>query len=183
MRWFALFALLFAGPAFAGVDVNTATAEELDTLPGIGPSTAAKIIAYRTEHGPFKTVDELDNVSGIGPATLADIRDLVSIGKGGEAAAATSSSEASTKSSASSASAAAPSSSAPADVGSCTVVNINTADAAALDTLNGVGPSTAAAIIESRTTEGLFTTCDELDRVKGIGPSTLEKIRPCCTTK
>jgi competence protein ComEA len=63
------------------------------------------------------------------------------------------------------------------------VVNINTADAAALDSLNGVGPTTAAAIIESRTTEGAFATCDDLDRVKGIGPSTLEKIRPCCTTK
>lgn len=184
MRWFALFALLFAGPALAGVDVNTATAEELETLSGIGPATAAKIIEYRTANGPFKTIDELDNVSGIGPATLEKIRADATVGKGEEAGLAAKSSGEGTapKGVGSSTPASAPAA-ATSDAGSCTVINVNTADAAALDTLNGVGPSTAAAILESRTTEGPFATCDDLDRVKGIGPATLEKIRPCCTTK
>jgi len=52
------------------IDLNTATADELMTVPGIGPKTAADIIAYRESHGGFDSVDELDNVSGIGPASV-----------------------------------------------------------------------------------------------------------------
>ena len=59
------------------IHLNSATAEQLDELPGVGPATAERIIEYRTTNGPFKTVDELDSVSGIGPAKLADLRDLV----------------------------------------------------------------------------------------------------------
>lgn len=59
------------------IDLNTATAEQLDTLPGIGPATAAAIVDHRTEHGPFASVDDLEAVSGIGPVKLAAIRDLV----------------------------------------------------------------------------------------------------------
>lgn len=55
------------------VDLNTATAEQLDTLPGIGPVTAAAILAWRAENGAFTSVDELLEISGIGDATLADI--------------------------------------------------------------------------------------------------------------
>ena len=61
----------------APIHLNSATAEQLDELPGVGPATAARIIDYRTANGPFKTVDELDSVSGIGPAKLAELRDLV----------------------------------------------------------------------------------------------------------
>lgn len=56
------------------LDVNTATAEELEQLDGIGPTTAAAIVAYREEHGGFASLDELDEVSGIGEARLASIR-------------------------------------------------------------------------------------------------------------
>lgn len=61
----------------APLDLNTATAEQLDSLPGIGPVTAQKILDYRQEHGGFGSVDELDAVPGIGPARLADLRELV----------------------------------------------------------------------------------------------------------
>jgi len=61
------------------INVNTASLEQLDSLPGIGPTTAQKIIDYRTEHGPFSTIDDLDNVSGIGPSTLDQIRALVTV--------------------------------------------------------------------------------------------------------
>jgi len=72
-----------AAPAAAGapssgpVSLSTATAEQLDALPGIGPVTAQKIVDYRTEHGAFHSVDELDAVSGIGPAKLDQLRGLV----------------------------------------------------------------------------------------------------------
>lgn len=59
------------------VDLNRASAEQLELLPGIGPATAAAIIAHRAENGPFQSVTALDNVSGIGPAKLALLRDLV----------------------------------------------------------------------------------------------------------
>ncbi len=59
------------------IHINTATAEELEQLPGIGPSLASAIVAYREEHGPFRSLEELDNVPGIGPAKLEAMRDLV----------------------------------------------------------------------------------------------------------
>ena len=60
----------------AGVAVER-QAEQLDTLPGVGPVTAQKIVDYRTQHGAFHSVDELDAIPGIGPARLADLRGLV----------------------------------------------------------------------------------------------------------
>jgi competence protein ComEA len=66
-------------------------------------------------------------------------------------------------------------------VGGTTIVNINTADQTTLETLNGVGPALATAIIQYRTEHGLFTTVDQLDDVSGIGPATLEKLRPQVT--
>jgi competence protein ComEA len=59
------------------VNLNTATAAELDALPGIGPATAAKIVADRTANGPFRSVDDLMRVSGIGPAKFDALKDLV----------------------------------------------------------------------------------------------------------
>jgi competence protein ComEA len=61
------------------VNVNTAGAEELETLPGIGEVLAAAIVAYREEHGPFTSVDQLVDVSGIGEVTLEEIRELVTV--------------------------------------------------------------------------------------------------------
>ncbi len=61
----------------APLDLNTATPEQLDALPGIGPATAAKIVAYRQAHGPFRSVSDLDGVPGIGQARIAQLKGLV----------------------------------------------------------------------------------------------------------
>ena len=72
-----------AGPAGGGgpavVDLNTATIEQLDTLPGIGPVTAQSILDWRAENGRFASVEDLLSVSGIGEKTLAELRDRVRV--------------------------------------------------------------------------------------------------------
>lgn len=61
------------------VDLNTATAQELDALPGIGPVLAQRIVAHRDEQGPFRSVDQLDDVPGIGPTIFAELAELVTV--------------------------------------------------------------------------------------------------------
>ncbi len=68
-----------ASGATGSVDLNAATVEQLDTLPGIGPVTATAIIAWRDANGPFNSVDQLGDVDGIGPARLDKLRDLVRV--------------------------------------------------------------------------------------------------------
>jgi competence protein ComEA len=65
------------GAVAAPVQLSTATLEQLDSLPGVGPVTAQKILDYRDKHGAFSSVDELDAVPGVGPKRLDQLRDLV----------------------------------------------------------------------------------------------------------
>ena len=65
---------------FQLININTATASQLDTLPGIGEVLAQRIIDYRTEYGPFRTVGDLMDVSGIGEKKLEAILDLITVG-------------------------------------------------------------------------------------------------------
>ncbi len=61
------------------LSLNTSTASELETLPGVGPVLAARIVAYREEHGPFDAVEDLLSITGIGERMLATLRDLVAV--------------------------------------------------------------------------------------------------------
>ena len=61
------------------INLNSATSDQLDTLPGVGPSTAKAIISYRSRKGPFGKVEDLLNVPGIGPAKVAALRDQVTV--------------------------------------------------------------------------------------------------------
>ena len=62
------------------ININTATAKELEALPRIGPSIAQRIVDYRTANGPFQTIEDILKVQGIGPATFAQIKDLITVG-------------------------------------------------------------------------------------------------------
>ena len=63
----------------AQVNLNTASVEELEALPGVGPSKAKAIVEYRTAH-PFETIEEMKNVRGIGDATFEDLKDQITVG-------------------------------------------------------------------------------------------------------
>jgi len=168
-HWFrglAVAAAVLISPlaAWAGVNVNTASTGELESLPGIGPSKAAAIVAYRTENGPFASVDALQNVPGIGAKTVDSLRSEAEVGDGKTVA----------KGAPASSSGGAPAGNA---------VNINTASASQLDALPGIGPSKAAAIVADRDAKGPFDSCDELSRVTGVGAKTVANIKPVCKTK
>jgi len=62
------------------ININFASQVELESLPGIGPTTAQKIIAYREQNGPFLTIEDIINVPGIGPGTYERIKDLITVG-------------------------------------------------------------------------------------------------------
>ena len=152
-----------------GININTADVVSLDTLPGIGPSKARAIVAYRDQHGAFGTVDDLTNVAGIGQKTVARLRALVRVSG---AAAAPRFPAASIAPSSTPSSARAPAGS---------LIDINRAGAAELVELPGIGPSKARAILEWRQTNGEFSHVDQLVEVKGIGARTLEKLRALIT--
>ncbi len=74
----SLRAFVVVGEAPA-VDLNHATAAQLETLPGVGPVTAARIVVERAQRGPFTKVDDLTRVDGVGPATISGLRDRVTV--------------------------------------------------------------------------------------------------------
>lgn len=67
------------GMAIAAVNINTASEQELDSLPGVGPAKAKAIVEYRKAHGDFKSVDDLKNVKGIGDKTFADLKSDIAV--------------------------------------------------------------------------------------------------------
>ncbi len=62
------------------ININTASVDELDSLPGIGPTTAQKIVDYREQNGPFVNTEDIINVPGIGPGTYERIKNLIAVG-------------------------------------------------------------------------------------------------------
>ncbi len=75
-----LLAGLLAFPAFAAVNVNTATLSELESVKGLGPAKAKAIIAYRETNGNFKSLDDLNNVKGFGQATIDKLKEELTVG-------------------------------------------------------------------------------------------------------
>ncbi len=139
----------------AQVNINKASAVELQKLPGIGPKKADLVVEYRTNNGAFRTVDELIQVKGIGPKTLARIRPLASVGDG----------QTVHKQPVE-----------PANPASG-ALNVNTAPASQLVQLKGVGPTLAKRIVANREMHGPFFRIEDMRRVKGIGVKSVERMR------
>lgn len=75
-------------PAWAAVDINTATVAQLESVNGLGPKKAEAIVEYRKKNGPFKSVDDLDKVKGLGKASIDKMRSELTVGKAKKTAAA-----------------------------------------------------------------------------------------------
>jgi competence protein ComEA len=130
------------------IDVDAASAEELTRLPRIGPALAGRIVDDRERRGPFGSLDGLDRVMGVGPGLLETV-----------ARHATFSGAPRTE-----------------EVRSG-VISLNRATAAELETLPGIGPAKARAIVEDRARNGPFIRVEDLARVPGIGPATVRRLR------
>jgi competence protein ComEA len=79
--------LMFCLPAFAAIDLNTASQAELESIDGVGPKKAQAILEYRKKNGNFKSVDDLDKVSGFGKKTVDGMRKEITVGNAKAAAA------------------------------------------------------------------------------------------------
>ena len=142
------------------LDLNNATADELEEqLSGVGPATAKKIVAGR----PYTSVDDLAK-AGISKRVIESIRDQVSVGAE-TAAKPKSASSKTTKAN-------------DAKEAATGKVNLNTADAAALEALPGIGATVAKAIIAARPIKSI----DELDKIRGLGKNRIDALRDLVTT-
>jgi competence protein ComEA len=152
------------------IDLNRAERAELLQLPGVGPSLAGRIEEYRREHGGFRSVEELRQVRGVGPATLARLRPWVFV-EGEEEPDLGPVTTTARKP-------------APAPGQKATsladVIDVNTATAAELRKLPGIGPKLSQAIVDERE-RAPFKSVDDLRRVHGIGAKTLDRLRAYVT--
>ncbi len=147
------------------VDLNKATEIELDRLPGVGPALARAIVQSRQRGGPFRSLGDLRRVSGLGQKKISQLEPYTTLPESavGDGTAATDGD--------------AGSRSAPAKARP-NRVNLNRASAEELETLPGIGPSRAQAIVRWREEHGRFRRVEDVLGVPGVGPATLERLRP-----
>lgn len=150
------------------LDPNTASEEQLDRLPGIGPAGARAIVESRAAEGPFADAQALTRVRGIGPATVERLAPHLTLEAGGGGRRAGRVSAATTTPAAAAS---------PASQGSEGPIDLNRATAEELEKVRGIGPALAARIIARRDEVGGFNRVEDLIEVRGIGPATLESMR------
>ncbi len=145
------------------VDINIASRETLQELPGIGRRYSTKIIEYRKKHGSFEKFSQLTEIPGIGPRMLSKFKGKIKIGKTiyGQNQEARTNAKAPGKE----------------------LININTASRGTLRDLPGLGPVTSQNIVEYREMHGYFAHIDEIRNVVGIGPVLTRKISSLITTE
>ncbi|HEX3150767.1 MAG TPA: helix-hairpin-helix domain-containing protein [Gemmataceae bacterium] len=158
------------------IDLNRATRVELMQVPGVGPSLADRIVAERGARGKFNRVDDLAGVHGIGDATLNKIRPWVVVEASDDGEPAPPEPDRlvrkPTRTTHTVKKPDAPDK----------LIDINTATAAELDKLPGIGPVLAGRIVAEREKKP-FTKVEDLRRVSGIGPKKMEAIRPLVTVR
>jgi competence protein ComEA len=138
-------------------------------LPRVGSYTAARIIEYRKRYGKFSCVKELLNVKGIGPKTLAKIQEGICVGNVGVGSKPTPTQRVGSKPT-------------PTETSKPTpTVNINIASASELETLPGIGHEKAKAILDYRSSSGIFQKIEDITMVRGIGEKIFERIKPLIT--
>jgi competence protein ComEA len=133
------------------VDINKAGAEQLATVPGIGPKLARSILASRNQQGDFKTAEDLSRVKGVGPVNLVRIARYLTFPEGGLAAAAVPGE--------------------PAGKRPSQPIDLNIATASELAQLPGMGWGLAYRIIAERDSRGAYRTLDDLLYVAGVTPA------------
>ena len=158
-------------PAAGKINLNTATVEQLMTLPRVGQGTAEKIVKYREEQGGFKTVDDLANVPRMGQKTVDNLRAFITVGGSSSSSPAVKQTPAG----------------APVKkkktAGASGKINLNTATAEELQQLPWVGPGAAAKIIEYRTLHGKYTSVQDLLNIKGFSQTALDAIKNLVVTE
>lgn len=142
-------------PLSAGerIDPNRADALQLDRLPRVGAALAERIVAWREEHGPFRSLADFDAVPGVGPALLESLAPHLTLP-------------------------AAPARASGSSDGPADRLDLNRASAAELEALPGIGPALAGRIVASRQEQGRFRSVEDLERVPGIGPALLKRLTP-----
>jgi competence ComEA-like helix-hairpin-helix protein len=156
------------------IDVDRAGAEELARLPRVGLGLAKRIVADRAARGPFGGPGGLDRVPGVGTGLLAAIGPHLAF-SGRPAAPSQGATTIAPGPGGAAGHAASPPPSGPNSGGR--PVDLNTADAAALDALPGVGPARARAVVEYRQANGPFRALQDLAKVPGFGPAALNRLQ------
>jgi competence ComEA-like helix-hairpin-helix protein len=157
------------------IDPNTASVDELDRLPKVGPALAQRIVDWRQSHGAFRTMADLDAVPGVGPALLRDAGPHLALAPAPAPAA---SKEDSFQTAASVADLDRSPRNVTAGPPAASVLDVNRATADELAGLPGIGPALARRVVEWRQEHGPFAAVDDLVKVPGIGPATVERLRP-----
>ncbi len=164
------------------IDLNQASAADLEALPGIGPALAKRILDYRLAHGPFKNMAELEQVSGIGPSNLEKLKPYLAWGSGDAETPASKDAAPGAGKPRKTALEEGPQAEGKSRPGPkkppAGPMDPNLASLKDLETLPGIGPVLAQRIVAYRQQHGPFKKVTDLSKVSGIGPKKLEKMKP-----